>query len=281
MKKVFLVVLFLSGLALAAHAEDYYQNVDDNKAYIENSSHGDWEGEHSESDDEEEIWPPAFIVEVIVFALALAAILLHGFLRFIFSPKASGEEKKIYLYPIPIRIWHWLNALTFILLLTSGLLGHFELIPHETVKTIHQPFATALLFLWIYFLIANVVTKNKANYKITKGFVGRSLVQAKYYLFGIFNGDSHPFHAEKGNKFNPLQQITYFGVVYVMIPALIVTGILSIIFHGVAAQVHMAFSMLALIFLVGHIYLSLCGSYPLQYIKGMIDGYHRSTRVKK
>jgi thiosulfate reductase cytochrome b subunit len=278
MKRVFLLLFLLLGFTLAAHADDLYEITDDSVIYIENAIHENLDGEHGESGEEKEIWSPAFIIEVIIFAVILTAVLLHMFLRVILSPKTVGKEEKIYLYPIPIRIWHWLNAITFVMLLISGMLGHFEIIPHETVKTIHQPFASTLLFLWIYFLIANVLTKNKANYKINKGFANRSLVQAKYYMFGIFKGEPHPFHAEKGNKFNPLQQITYVAVIYVMIPALIVTGILAIVFHGVAAQVHMAFSMLALIFLTGHIYLSLCGSYPFQYIKGMLDGYHRSTK---
>ena len=29
--------------------------------------------------------------------------------------------KKIYLHPIPVRIWHWINAICFIILIITGL----------------------------------------------------------------------------------------------------------------------------------------------------------------
>jgi len=30
--------------------------------------------------------------------------------------------KKIYLHPLPVRIWHWINALRYIFLLSGNLL---------------------------------------------------------------------------------------------------------------------------------------------------------------
>ncbi|MEK7196199.1 MAG: cytochrome b/b6 domain-containing protein, partial [Nitrospirota bacterium] len=29
--------------------------------------------------------------------------------------------KKIYLHPLPVRVWHWINALSFLLLIVTGL----------------------------------------------------------------------------------------------------------------------------------------------------------------
>jgi Ni,Fe-hydrogenase I cytochrome b subunit len=29
--------------------------------------------------------------------------------------------KKIYLNPLPVRIWHWVNAVSFIVLIVTGL----------------------------------------------------------------------------------------------------------------------------------------------------------------
>jgi Ni,Fe-hydrogenase I cytochrome b subunit len=29
--------------------------------------------------------------------------------------------KKIYLHPLPVRIWHWINAICFIILIITGL----------------------------------------------------------------------------------------------------------------------------------------------------------------
>ena len=32
----------------------------------------------------------------------------------------SPKPQKVYLHPLPVRIWHWLNALGFLLLIITG-----------------------------------------------------------------------------------------------------------------------------------------------------------------
>ena len=29
--------------------------------------------------------------------------------------------KKLYLHPLPVRIWHWINAVSFVVLIVTGL----------------------------------------------------------------------------------------------------------------------------------------------------------------
>lgn len=49
-----------------------------------------------------------------------------------------------------------------------------------------------------------------------------------FYLFGIMQGESHPFPASPRSKFNPLQQAAYVGVMYGLLPLLLISGLLSL-----------------------------------------------------
>ena len=35
-------------------------------------------------------------------------------------PHNRRKQEKIYLHPLPVRLWHWLNALGFVLLIVTG-----------------------------------------------------------------------------------------------------------------------------------------------------------------
>ena len=59
-----------------------------------------------------------------------------------------------------------------------------------------------------------------------KGFFDRTITQVKYYLLDIFKGVEHPFEKTKDKKLNPLQQVTYFGLLNVLLPLQGITGIL-------------------------------------------------------
>ena len=223
------------------------------------------------------VWPLWFVIGVVCVIGAVAAIFVHAFMRSKAPKAVSEEESKVYVYPLPVRLWHWGNALIFIALLLSGLFSHFGLLTRGILKPVHILGAVSLMGLWAYFFVMNIITGNIKHYfGSLKGIVSLCAVQLRYYLYGIFRGEAHPFHTTKESKFNPLQQITYIGVTYIMIPALIITGT-QIHDHPFMKAPHLGLSLLSLIFIAGHVYLSLCGSYKTQYIKGMIDGYHRET----
>ena len=56
------------------------------------------------------------------------------------------------------------------------------------------------------------------------GFFDQAIVQAKFYLQGIFKDKEHPFEKSYRKKLNPLQQISYFGLLNVLLPLQIITG---------------------------------------------------------
>ena len=55
------------------------------------------------------------------------------------------------------------------------------------------------------------------------------------YLIGIFKGEAHPYYAAPEHKFNPLQHVTYVGLMYVTYPLLLLSGV-ALLFPGFLPQ---------------------------------------------
>lgn len=206
--------------------------------------------------------------------------------------------KKIFLYPIWLRLWHWLNATLFLVLIVSGISLQYSnssslLMPFQQAMQIHNIAGISLSILFLFYLIFNIKTKNYKQYipKI-KGAFFEMKVQAKYYLHGVFVGAEHPFETTAKNKFNPLQKLTYFGIMFFMVPLVIITGWL-LMFPELApeqifgmggvwpmALLHITVGFLLNLFFVGHIYLATHGETPTSNFKSMITGWHEHTDHK-
>ncbi len=114
-------------------------------------------------------------------------------------------------------------------------------------------------------------------------------MQAKYYLQGIFKGDEHPFEKTYRQKLNPLQQITYFGLLNVLLPFQILTGVLmwgvqqwpqaATMLGGLPylAPFHTLIAWLLASFVVLHVYLTTTGATPTEDIKAMVTGWENVT----
>lgn len=225
-----------------------------------------------------EIWPTWFIFGVAGIIAVLAAVLVHSYMKTKHTAKYTGEEaeSKIYLYPVPVRIWHWSNAILFLVLLITGFLSHFGLVGKSVMKSVHGTAAMLLIAAWVFFVLLNIFSLNGKHYIIKwKGFIGRCFTQGKYYISGIMEGEKAPFEATNESKFNPVQQITYVAVVYLMIPSLIFTG-MFIRGSELMKTLHLALSVGAVMFLTVHVYLCISGAYKTQILKAMIDGHHRT-----
>lgn len=202
--------------------------------------------------------------------------------------------RKIYLYPLWLRIWHLLNALLMLLLILSGISLHFSatsnfLFPFETGVLLHNISGILLTLNYIFYFIMNIVSGNIKYYIPTfKGLMSDLWTQAKFYLLGIFGREPHPFQIDEKRKFNPLQQITYLGVMYFLVPIIIISG-WALLFPEFApdeflgmggvwpmALLHTIVGYLLTIFMVGHIYLGTTGEHPAEYFKTIITGYHIS-----
>ena len=111
-------------------------------------------------------WPLWLIYAGVVVVLMIAGLVTHALLRRMLAPKTTaGEEHRDYLYSLAVRRWHWGNALLFILLLLSGLFGHFSVGPVALMVQIHTWCGFALLAFWIGFVLINATSGNGCHYR--------------------------------------------------------------------------------------------------------------------
>ncbi|GKX50094.1 thiosulfate reductase cytochrome B subunit [Budvicia aquatica] len=235
-------------------------------------------------------WPVWLLLAGLAIVGMLLVLALHAFLRGrLATNKPADHGEKVYLYSKGIRLWHWSNALLFILLLGSGLINHFALLsPPVTASfvAVHKVCGFLLLACWICFVLINAFGGNGHHYLIKRqGWIGRASRQVNFYLFGIMKGEEHPFPATQQSKFNPLQQVAYLGVMYALLPLLLATGLLSLYPEVIGQwavgirywtlQLHFALAVISIFFIFGHLYLCTTGRTPTETFKCMIDGYHR------
>lgn len=201
-------------------------------------------------------------------------------------------NKRLYLYPVWIRLWHTINALSFLLLLITGISLHYasadsSLIPFQVSVAIHNVCAIILSINFVVFVIGNVVTKNGMYYmKWRKNLWPKLWKQFHFYAIGIFKGDPHPFPITKKQKFNPLQKVSYFFAMYLGMPLLIVSGIALMFPEKISNTIfkisgllfydslHIIVGYVLSIFLVIHLYTCTLGDKPGTLFKSMINGYH-------
>lgn len=226
--------------------------------------------------------------------LTLASASGHGLARFIHYRRRGPHQnhrQRVYMYTTYQRFWHWLQAALILLLIVTG-------------AAIHKPW----LFTWLSFsymveihnILGFILVANAALalfYHLASGeikqympmpddFFVRSFEQIQFYIKGIFENAPHPFDKTPSQKLNPLQKIVYFGLLNVLLPAQVLSGIamwgaqrwpnVSESIGGLTllgpAHSLLAWSFMA--FLIMHIYLTTTsGPKPLSGIKAMIDGW--------
>jgi thiosulfate reductase cytochrome b subunit len=202
----------------------------------------------------------------------------------------------MYLYPKWIRAWHIINAVLFLILIVTGLSMQYTdkenasyVVGFAIAVKWHNFAAIILTINYIIFVTGNLCTKNGRYYKIGKeNFLKELVSQLKYYSWGMFKGEKHPFPVTEQRKFNPLQKLTYVLAMYVAVPLLIISGVGLLLpeititgFFGVSGLLltdilHITMGFFLTIFMVIHIYTCTLGAKPTSLFWGMISGYHRS-----
>lgn len=203
-------------------------------------------------------------------------------------------SKKIYLYTKWVRFWHLLNALLFIVLIATGVSmqysGRFSLISFDNAVSFHNMAAKILLVSYVLFVTGNAITSNGKYYSLKrKELLKDSLIQFRYYLYGIFREKKQPFEVNEENKFNPLQRLSYSIVIYILMPLLILSGIMLLFpelimerLFGVsgflmADVVHITMGFLLTIFMIIHIYTCTLGDKPGSLFRSLITGFYEKT----
>ncbi|MBC8018749.1 MAG: cytochrome b/b6 domain-containing protein, partial [Verrucomicrobia bacterium] len=127
--------------------------------------------------------------------------------------KNTENSEFIYLTPMPVRIWHWLNAFGFITLVLTGLQIRFPeylnifgtykaaIALHNTAG--HVVSASYLLWLFYYLFVSGTLMR---LYIPTINDIRHGLLrQGIFYFFKYFLGRPNPHHASPDDKFNPMQ----------------------------------------------------------------------------
>lgn len=201
--------------------------------------------------------------------------------------------KKVYLHPLPIRIWHWVNALAFIILIVTGAQVRFGNVMHlfsfETAVTIHSLTGFILVgnyFIWLvyYLLTGNIkIYIPPLNHPVE--FAKKAIVQAKFYGGGIMVGSHNPHHSTPDHKFNPMQQVSYLMIMVMLIPLQLITGLLlwdprlfspAINLVGgiqIIEIVHVLLWIFFSAFIIVHFYLATLGHTTWAHIIAMFTGF--------
>jgi len=191
--------------------------------------------------------------------------------------------KKIYIYKIFERLWHWTQALLIFVMVVTGFEIHstYSLMGYDLAVKIHNVTGWAFLVLIVFAIFWHFTTGEWRQYIPTTKLIK---AQAEYYITGIFKGATHPTKKLVYNKFNPLQRIIYLGLKVLVIPVQVVSGFLYLYFNypvkgfeldslGTLAVFHTFGAFLLFSFIIAHIYLTTTGHKPLSSIKAMVSGW--------
>lgn len=202
----------------------------------------------------------------------------------------------MYLYPVWVRLWHLLNAILVIILIITGISMQYTdkeeyvlLVGFSRAVKWHNIAATILIINFMIFIVANIYTTNGKYYKISKkDFMSDLGRQFRYYAWGMFRGEKHPFPITMDRKFNPLQKFSYVLAMYAGLPLLIISGI-GLMFPEITIKslfgisgliltdiLHITTGFFISVFLLIHIYTCTLGSRATSLFRGIITGYHES-----
>lgn len=229
----------------------------------------------------------------LAFAGTMLGVIGHGVLRAVAAgkrPHVRAATRRVHMYDAYRRFWHWLQAISIVALLLTGLIIHrpdlFAVFSFAGVVSLHNVLAAILVVNAALSLFYHLATERMQEYiPRPYGFFDDAILQARYYTKGIFKGEPHPFEKRPDSRMNPIQKLTYFGILNVLLPLQIVTGALM---WGVQkwpeaagalgglpllAPLHSLLAWLFASFIVGHVYLTTTGATPLEGIRAMVTGY--------
>ena len=200
--------------------------------------------------------------------------------------------RKLYVHPLPVRLWHWTNAAGFILLILSGVqIRYLDLISVVSFKTaveVHNAVGFVLIanfFIWLgFYLFTDKIKVYHPELSPVKHFRA-SFRQLQYYGYGIFKGDPNPHHVTAYHKFNALQSVAYQIIMMLVVPLQFFTGLLLwdlkrfadwVDFFGgvrVVDTVHVLLFIFLTAFILVHPYLASLSAKPFAHFKAMVSGY--------
>ncbi|MCC6473187.1 MAG: cytochrome b/b6 domain-containing protein [Burkholderiales bacterium] len=206
--------------------------------------------------------------------------------------------KKIYVHPLPVRVWHWVNAAGFVALIVTGLqiryVGVFDFMPFRAAVQWHNWIGFVLIanfFVWLgFYLFTDKIRVYHPELNPMEHFRG-SMRQLQYYGYGLFKGDPNPFHISAYRKFNPVQSMTYQVVMMILVPVQFFTGVVlwdTRMFSGVIEffggirvvdTIHVLIFIFFVSYIIIHAYMGALGHTPSAHYKAMFTGWEEAEET--
>lgn len=203
---------------------------------------------------------------------------------------------RIYVHPLPVRIWHWINAFGFVAMIVTGFqiryIGLIDLMSFRTAVILHEWIGFVLIanfFIWLlFYLFSDKIKVYHPELSPMKHFQA-SFRQAMFYGYGIFKGEPNPHHVSVYQKFNSMQSMSYQVIMLLLVPLQFWTGVLLWDVKRFSGMIDMlggvrvvdTAHVLIFIFFSGfifmHIYLATLGHTRMAHIMSMINGYEETA----
>lgn len=192
-------------------------------------------------------------------------------------------KKRVPIYTVFGRFWHWGQALLVILLAITGFDIHFGwgLFAFDQAAMLHAYLSWAFIALIAFAIFWHLTTGEWRQY--VPG--GNVIAMVMYYTFGIFRKEPHPVERSRLSKLNPLQQYAYLVLKILVIPVMVTSGLLYYYYNrwdavglgdfplGPVAAIHTLGAFALIAGMVVHIYLTTTGHTVFSNLKAMITGY--------
>lgn len=194
---------------------------------------------------------------------------------------------RVYVYKGFERFWHWMQAALILFLALTGfeIHGSFSFLGFSQAVHYHRDAAIALIVLIAFAIFWHLTTGEWRQYLPTRENLR---AQAEYYVIGVFRGAPHPTRKTVLSKLNPLQKIVYLQLKLLVIPVMVVTGLLYMLYrypqrYGIGSMsvdglqtiaiVHTAGAFFLVAFVIAHVYLITTGATATANLKAMLTGY--------
>lgn len=197
------------------------------------------------------------------------------------------QKKQVYVYKAFERFWHWMQAILIFFLAFSGfeIHGSYTFFGFQDAVKYHNITAYMLIILIVFAIFWHFSTGEWRQYVPSFNNIS---AQLNYYILGIFKNSPHPTKKTVLTKLNPLQKLTYFGLKILVIPVIVTSGLLYMLYrypqrHGIEALniesleliaiIHTIAAFLLLSFIITHLYLITTGEKVTTNLKAMLTGY--------
>lgn len=204
----------------------------------------------------------------------------------------------LYVHPALVRVWHWINAVGFVILILTGFQIRYAdqlgFMPLKDAISLHNFVGFTVIInylLWLIYYLGG--QRIKIYIPDFRTLAGKAVQQMKYYGYGIFKGDPNPHVMTADDKFNALQQQSYLVLMFILLPAQMISGVFLWKMKGyseyitllggikVIDTIHVILFFIFTAFILVHCYLATLGHNPLAHFKAMFTGFEEHAELSR